>query len=113
MSLTSILTLNINNNSTFSMKFTISSSLLSARLTTIGRVIVQKNTLPILDCFCFDIKGQMLTITASDNDSTLTAKAELNECDADVRFAVNAKTLQDAIKEIPDQPLECYLNTDT
>lgn len=95
------------------MKFTISSSLLSARLTTIGRVIVQKNTLPILDCFCFDIKGQMLTITASDNDSTLTAKAELNECDADVRFAVNAKTLQDAIKEIPDQPLECYLNTDT
>lgn len=95
------------------MKFVISSSLLSTRLMTIGRVIVQKNTLPILDCFCFDIKGQTLTITASDNDSTLTAKAELNECDADVRFAVNAKTLQDAIKEIPDQPLECYLNTDT
>ena len=95
------------------MKFVISSSVLSSRLMTIGRVIVQKNTLPILDCFCFDIKGQTLTITASDNDSTLTATAELNEFDCDVKFAVNAKTLQDAIKEIPDQPLECYLNTDT
>ena len=95
------------------MKFVISSSTLSSRLMTIGRVIVQKNTLPILDCFCFDIKGNSLTITASDNDSTITAYAELNECDADVRFAVNAKTLQDAIKEIPDQPLECYLNPET
>lgn len=95
------------------MKFVISSSVLSSRLMTIGRVIVQKNTIPILNCFCFDIQGTTLTITASDNDTTLTAKAELNECDSDVRFAVNAKTLQDAIKEIPDQPLECYLNTES
>lgn len=95
------------------MKFVISSSVLSSRLMTIGRVIVQKNTIPILDCFCFDIQSTTLTITASDNDTTLTAKAELNECDSDVRFAVNAKTLQDAIKEIPDQPLECYLNTES
>ena len=95
------------------MKFVISSSVLSSRLMTIGRVIVQKNTIPILDCFCFDIQGTTLTITASDNDTTLTAKAELNECDSDVRFAVNAKTLQDAIKEIPAQPLECYLNTES
>lgn len=95
------------------MKFVISSSVLSSRLMTIGRVIVQKNTIPILDCFCFDIQGTTLTITASDNDTTLTAKAELNECDSDIRFAVNAKTLQDAIKEIPDQPLECYLNTES
>ncbi len=95
------------------MKFVISSSVLSSRLMTIGRVIVQKNTIPILDCFCFDIQDTTLTITASDNDTTLTAKAELNECDSDVRFAVNAKTLQDAIKEIPDQPLECYLNTES
>lgn len=95
------------------MKFVISSSVLSSRLMTIGRVIVQKNTIPILDCFCFDIQGTTLTITASDNDTTLTAKAELNECDSDVRFAVNAKTLQDAIKEIPEQPLECYLNTES
>lgn len=92
------------------MKFVISSSTLSAHLMTIGRVIVQKNNMPILDCFCFDIKNQVLTITASDNDSTLTTQLELNEADADARFAVNAKTLQDAIKEIPEQPLEFYFD---
>ena len=95
------------------MKFVLSSSVLASRLQTIGRVIVQKNNVPILDCFCFDIKGNQLTITASDNDSTFFTKIELNESDADVRFAINAKTIQDAIKEIPDQPLEIYLNAET
>ena len=95
------------------MKFVISSSTLSAHLQTIGRVIVQKNTLPILDCFRFSIRGTTMTITASDNDSTLTTKLELVECDADIDFAVNAKTLQDVIKEIPEQPLDFYLNTET
>ncbi len=95
------------------MKFVISSAVLSAHLMTIGRVIVQKNNLPILDCFHFAIQSGNLTITASDKDTTLTARMELNECDADVTFAVNAKTLQDAIKELPEQPLEFYLNTET
>lgn len=95
------------------MKFVISSSLLSAHLLTIGRVIAQKNSLPILDCFCFDIKGQKLTLTASDNDTTLRSELELNECDGDMRFAVNAKTIQDAIKEIPEQPLDFDLNSET
>ena len=95
------------------MNFVISSSALSMHLMTIGRVIVQKNTLPILDCFCFDIKDNILTITASDNDSTLTTSLELNECSSNARFAVNAKTLQDAIKEIPEQPLEFEFNPST
>lgn len=92
------------------MKITISSSVLSARLQATGRVIASKNNLPILDCFLFDIKGNKLTLTASDNETTLTTWVELVESDADIRFAVNAKTIQDAMKEIPEQPLECYVN---
>lgn len=95
------------------MKFVVSSAALSARLSTLGRVIVQKNTIPILDCFCVEIVGDKMVITASDNDTTIVTRLELNEADADVRFAVNAKTLQDAIKEIPEQPLSFYLNTET
>lgn len=95
------------------MKFVVSASNLSSHLQTIGRVIVPKNNILILDCFCFDIKDGKLTITASDNDTVLTTTLELNESEADVRFAINAKTIQDIIKEIPDQPLEFYLNTDT
>ncbi len=92
------------------MKFVISSTALSSRLQSIGRVIVAKNNLPILDCFLFSIEGNKLTLTASDNETTLTTWAELAESDANIRFAVNAKTIQDAMKEIPEQPLEFYVN---
>ncbi len=95
------------------MRFVISSSVLSARLQATGRVIVAKNNLPILDCFLFDIAGGVLRLTASDNETTLQSHVELVECDADIRFAVNAKTIQDAMKEIPEQPLEIYVNEHT
>ena len=95
------------------MKFTIPSSLLSARLQTIGRVIVQKNTMPILDSFMFDIQGSRLVVTAGDNETVLTTAIDVTDCDSDIRFAVNARNIQDAIKELPDQPLEFYVNNQT
>ncbi len=95
------------------MKFIVSSAALHGRLQAIGRVISSKNTLPILDCFLFNIEGTTLTITASDNENTLTTKVELLESESNIRFAVNAKTLQDAMKEIPEQPLNFYVNEQT
>lgn len=93
------------------MKFVVSSSALSARLQSISRVISSKNTLPILDCVLFKIEDNRLTLTASDNETTLTTSMELVECDENITFAVNARTVQDAIKEIPEQPLNLYVNT--
>lgn len=95
------------------MKFVISSAVLSAKLLTVGRVIASKNSLPILDCFLFQIEGNKLTITASDNETRLTTWVDLVESDQDITFAVNAKKIQDSIKEIPEQPLEFYVNTST
>ncbi|MBR2863006.1 MAG: DNA polymerase III subunit beta [Bacteroidaceae bacterium] len=95
------------------MKFVISSSTLSSRLQIVGRVIAPKNNLPILDSFLFDIRDNKLTLTASDNETTLTTVVDLVESDADIRFAVNAKTVQDAIKEIPEQPLDFFVNPNT
>ncbi len=98
---------------TVNMKFVISSSLLSSRLQAIGRVIVSKNNLPILDCFLFTIREGKLTLTASDNETTMNTWVDLVECDGEISFAVNAKTIQDAIKEIPEQPLDIYVNENT
>lgn len=95
------------------MKFVISSSTLSSRLQIIGRAIASKNNLPILDCFLFEIKNGRLTLTASDNETTLTTWVDLVENDADISFAVGAKTIQDAMKEIPEQPLDFYVNDNT
>lgn len=94
------------------MKFVVTSSLLSARLQTLGRVIVSKNSLPILDSFLFDIVDGQLRITASDNETTIITTLPLIECESNIRFVVSAKTIQDAMKEIPDQPLEFYINND-
>jgi len=95
------------------MKFVISSNTLYTRLQAISRVISSKNTLPIFDCVLFHIEGTTLTLTASDSETTLTSRLELVESDEDIRFAVNARTIQDAIKEIPEQPLNLYVNTTT
>lgn len=95
------------------MKFTISSTAFSARLQALGRVVTPKNSVSILECFVFDIRDKKLTLTASDNENTLVSVLDLAEQDGDIRFAVNAKTVQDAVKEIPEQPLEVFVNEQT
>ena len=95
------------------MKFIVSSSVLSGRLQAVSRVINSKNALPILDCFLFELKEGALYITASDSETTLMTTVEPNECDAEASFAITAKTLLDALKEIPEQPLTFEVDTDT
>lgn len=95
------------------MKFIISSTVLSSRLQAISRVVNSKNSLPILDCFLFELMDGTLSVTASDGETTMIATVEVNESDVDDSFAVTAKTLLDALKEIPEQPLTFEVNTDT
>ncbi len=95
------------------MIFTVNSALLSQRLQTLGRVINSKNTMPILGNFLFKVEGNTLTLTASDNEVYLTTNVELISSDSNIEFTVNARTIQDAIKEIPEQPMEFGVNPDT
>ena len=53
------------------MKFTVSSSALLSLLATTGKVISNKNTLPILDYFLMELSGNTLKVTASDLETTL------------------------------------------
>ncbi|CCZ48626.1 MAG TPA: DNA polymerase III subunit beta [Mediterranea massiliensis] len=95
------------------MRFIVSSTALSGHLQAVSRVINSKNALPILDCFLFDLQDGTLSVTASDSETTLVTSLEVNESDADGRFAVTAKTLLDALKEIPEQPLSFEINLET
>ena len=92
------------------MKFIVSSTGLFSHLQAISRVINSKNSLPILDCFLLELTDGTLSITASDSETTLTTSIETNEADGDGRFAVNSKTILDALKEIPEQPLTFEVN---
>lgn len=95
------------------MKFIVSSTGLFSHLQAISRVINSKNSLPILDCFLIELTDGTLSITASDSETTLTTSLEVNENDGDGRFAVVSKTILDALKEIPEQPLTFEINTST
>ena len=92
------------------MKFIVSSTGLYSHLQAISRVINSKNSLPILDCFLMELVDGTLSITASDSETTLTTSLEVHESSSNGRFAVSSKTILDALKEIPEQPLTFEVN---
>lgn len=95
------------------MRFTLSSTALSSRLNMLSRVINSKNSLSILDCFLFQIKDSTLTVTASDSENIMQSKISLEKADQNGEFAVPSHTILDAMKGLPEQPLDIDVNTDT
>jgi len=87
------------------MKFVVSSTELLGHLQAISRVISNKNTLPILDNFLFELKDDQLVATASDLESTLITTIPLESSLGEGIIAFPAKILTDTLKEFPEQPL--------
>ena len=94
------------------MRFTLSSTALGSRLQTLARVINSKNSLPILDSFLFEVRNQQLFITASDSENVMRSVLALDQTEGEGSFAVPSRTLLDAMKELPEQPLSFEVNTD-
>ena len=87
------------------MRFTLSSTALSNKLSALSKVINSKNALPILGDFVFDISGSLLTLTASDSENTLQTTVELTDSDGDGRFAIGNHDLLEAVKGFSEQPI--------
>lgn len=86
------------------MKFIVSSSYLLKELQILGGIINTNNTLPILDNFLFEFDNNALRVTASDLQTTITGKLNV-ECDSSGSIAVPARLLLDILKSFPEQPL--------
>lgn len=86
------------------MKFIVSSTQLLKVLQTVGGVINSNNTMAILDNFLFELNHNELSISASDLETTMVAKMEV-QGDSEAKIAVNARMLLDTLKTFPDQPL--------
>ncbi|KAA6344288.1 DNA polymerase III subunit beta [termite gut metagenome] len=95
------------------MNFNISSTLLFGRLQALSRVISSKNSLPILDCFLFRIEDSVLSITAADSETMMVTTVSVNSSTENGAFAVAAKTILDALKELPEQPLDFIVDLET
>ncbi|MFH0999734.1 MAG: DNA polymerase III subunit beta, partial [Bacteroidota bacterium] len=95
------------------MNFVISSKELEHHLQAIGKVINAKNTLPILDNFLFELKGNELTIKASDLETTMITKIILENASGKGLLAMPAKILLNSLKEFPEQPLTFNIDDET
>ncbi|MBQ2796472.1 MAG: DNA polymerase III subunit beta [Tidjanibacter sp.] len=95
------------------MKFTISSSALLATLSTTGKVVSNKNTLPILDYFLFDLKDGILKVTASDLETTLISTVAVDNVEREGTIAAPVKLMLDSLKEFSEQPLTIEADENT
>lgn len=95
------------------MRFNVSSTALSSHLQSLAQVINSKNAMPILDCFLFQVQNSKLTITASDNENTLVTTLDVTEQDGEGSFAISNRTIRDAVKELPEQPLNFSVDLDS
>ena len=86
------------------MKFIVSSTYLLKQLQVLGGVINSSNTLPILDNFLFELNHNELTVSASDLETTMSSKLDV-ESDNEGSVAVPARLLLDTLKTFPEQPL--------
>ena len=87
------------------MEFIVSTSNLLSQLNTIKGVINSKNTLPILDNFLFTLDGNVLKIEASDLETRLETKLELESVKGAGVIAIEAKNLTDMLGLFSDEPL--------
>ena len=92
------------------MKVSVSSSALLSLLATTGKVISNKNTLPILDYFLMELSGSELKVTTSDLETTLVGSIAVESVESEGTIAAPAKLMLDSLKEFPEMPLTIEVN---
>ncbi len=91
------------------MKFSVSSSDLLKQLQIAGGVIASNPVLPILEDFLFSINNNVLTIAATDLETSITTEIEVMS-DSDGTVAIPAKILLETLKALPQQPITFAIN---
>lgn len=86
------------------MKFIVSSSYLLKNLQVLGGIINNNNTLPILDNFLFQLDGNSLSVSASDLETTISTKLNVESTEKG-NVCIPARLLLDTLKTFPEQPL--------
>lgn len=88
------------------MKFQVSSTRLFNQLQAVSRVIGSKNSLPILDDVLFRLEGNQLSLTASDGETTIRTRMEVEDAEGAGLVAFGAKILIETFKQFPEVPLQ-------
>ncbi len=87
------------------MKFIASSTQLLLGLNSVSKVISTKPALAILDNYLFDLKGETLSVTASNGETSLKTEITIEKVFEEGQITVPARLFTDALRSLPDQPL--------
>src|SRR5574344_3044096 len=96
------------------MEFKIQSEELQQPLQSIYGIISNNNAVPILSNFLLELRDGVLSITASDSETSVTTKVLLPDTDITnaVKIAIPAKILYDIVKSIKQSELRFVINAD-
>ena len=94
------------------MRFSATSTDFLQALLSVSKVVPQKSSLPILENFLLELEGKSLTITGSDQETTLKTIMDIEEVGEEGRIAVPALLLTNSFKELPTQPVKFETNED-
>jgi DNA polymerase-3 subunit beta len=86
------------------MKFIVSSAQLLKHLQQISGVINSNTVLPILEDFLFEIEKNQLTVVATDLETVMKIRLEIEAKDTG-KVCIPSKILLDSLKNISEQPL--------
>ena len=97
------------------MRFIINSQLLLKHLNALSGVISNNNTVPIISCFHMHLENNILTIKATDLETTMICNIELEDARVDGidTVAIPAKIMLDMLKNMDDRPLNIAVDPST
>lgn len=92
------------------MRFIVTSTALLKNLQQIGGVISANTVLSVLEDFLFELKGNTLTLTATDLETMMRVEMDVNDAKGDGRICIPSKILLDYLKNLPEQPITFTIN---
>lgn len=94
------------------MRFIVSTSTLLKQLQAVNGASSSSTVLPILENFLFEIKDGILTISATDLQTSMTTTLSV-ESKEDGKIAIPSKILIETLKSLPDQPIAFNVDKST
>lgn len=95
------------------MKFLVSSTALSNKLSIMAKVMNTKTVQPILSNFLFELNEETLLITASDSECTQSSTLEVATAEGNGKICIPAERILNALRNLPDQPIGFTINEST
>lgn len=94
------------------MKFGVSSGNFLDKLSKVSSALASNPVIPVLEDFLITSKGNMLHITASNLELTITTQLEA-QVSKQGKIAIPGKTLLETLKSLAEQPIHIEVNEDT